>query len=170
MGFNPKALTPNTMKLTTKERRLIALLHDLPITARPFAALAAKLGESEEWVLGRLKRWERIGLVRKLAMVGRHRQMGYRANAMVCWQVPPRQVKAVGVRFSGLRAVSHCYQRRTYPSWRHNLYTMVHAKSSAELARLVAGMARFADGAPCRLLISAKEYKKTSPRYFMGEC
>ena len=155
-----------TVKLTTKDRQLIAALHDLPLTARPFLAIGEKLSESERWVLGKLRRWRRNGLMRKLAAIGRHRRMGYRANAMVCWQVAPAVTDALAARFARLDCVSHCYRRRTRRGWEYSLYTMVHAASRTGLGEAIEEMTRLAGGADKLVLPSRKEYKKTSPHYF----
>ena len=154
------------MNLSNKEKQLVCLLHDLPVVERPFQVLAGRLGESEHWVLDKLKRWKKSGRLRKLSGIGRHRRMGYRANAMLCWQAPPRQARKLGVDFSALSEVSHCYQRQTNALWRYNIYTMVHAKTKGELARMIEKMAVLAGQVPYRMLVSRREYKKASPVYF----
>ncbi len=154
------------MKLTHKEKKLICLLHDLPVVERPFQALAERLGESERWVLDRLKCWKKSGRLRKLSGIGRHRRMGYLANAMLCWQALPRQARKLGAGFSALSEVSHCYQRKTNALWPYSIYTMVHAKTKGELARIIEKMVALAGGVPYRVLVSRREYKKASPVYF----
>jgi len=155
------------MNLTDRDKRLIYFIQgDLPVVPRPFARLAEKVGLTEDQVIGRLKAFEKAGLIRRFGATLFHQRTGYPANVMVAWQVPPERIEEVGQKLSSFKAVSHCYQRRTAPDWPFNLYTMVHGLSEADCRQTAARMARQVPGLPHQLLFSREELKKTSMRYF----
>jgi hypothetical protein len=95
-----------------------------------------------------------------------HQKSGFKANAMVAWLVRPEEIESAGARLAALTYVSHCYQRRTAPSWPFNLYTMIHADSQARLRGFLAEMAEICRSSDWRILESLKELKKTSLRFF----
>ncbi|HRZ06756.1 MAG TPA: AsnC family transcriptional regulator, partial [Candidatus Competibacteraceae bacterium] len=69
------------------QRLLAALQPGLPLASRPYHALAQSLGLSEQTVLERLQYGLRQGVVKRLGIIVRHRELGYRANAMVVWDI-----------------------------------------------------------------------------------
>ena len=77
------------MAVTGTERALLAALADgLPPTLAPFATLGARLGLTEAAALAALRALQERGVVRRFGVVVRHHELGYRANAMVVWDVP----------------------------------------------------------------------------------
>jgi len=70
--------------------------HRLPLAARPYAAIADQLGVDETEVIARLQNLQEQGIIKRMGIVVRHRALGYRANAMVVWDVPDDQVAATG--------------------------------------------------------------------------
>lgn len=125
----------------------------------------SELGLDEEQVLSRLREWKADGTVRRFGAFVRHRQMGFAFNGMTVWDVPAADCERVGQAFSELACVSHCYERPRSDAWPYNLYGMVHARTQEELDAHVAEM-RALSGLDCQVLVSRKEYKKTSPVYF----
>ena len=113
------------------DRRLLeAIQQGLPLTARPYAAIAAQLGMREGEVIERLERLRRQGLIKRLGVVLRHRPLGYSANAMIVLDVPDRLVAQIGGHISRFSFVSLCYRRpRCGEQWPYNLYCMIHGKS-----------------------------------------
>ena len=91
--------------------------------------------------------------------------MGFAFNGMTVWDVPDDDADCIGEVFAALPFVSHCYARPRTAPWPYNLYGMVHAKTREELDMHVAEM-RGLCGLDCRVLVSSKEYKKSSPVYF----
>ena len=78
--------------LTAQDRRLlIALQEGLPLAPRPFAVLGDAAGIAETEVREQIRKWAAAGLIRRLGVIVRHRELGYRANAMVVWDVPLRR-------------------------------------------------------------------------------
>lgn len=157
------------MVLTERDRQLIALLCDgLPLAPRPYWVIAAALGCEEEEVLERLRRLIDAGIVRRLGLIVRHQELGYRANGMVVWDIPDDDVGAVGRRLAGSPCVTLCYRRpRRLPDWPYNLFTMVHGKSRdavrAQVGEMAAGNG-LADVAH-EILFSSKRYKQMGARY-----
>jgi hypothetical protein len=66
-------------------------------------------------------------------------------------------------------AVTHCYERPTFPDWPYTHFTMVHA-TSADGCEEVEREIRQATGiTENQLLYSTREYKKTRVRYFVED-
>ena len=154
--------------LTRSEWQLIDLLHDgLPWVARPFQAIGDAAGLGEGRVLATLSRWLTDGTLRRFGVVVRHRELGWRANAMCVWQVPEAQVSAFGHALAAEDGVSLCYRRRITPDWPYNLFCMIHGQGreavEARRAALAAqvGLAAF----PAAVLFSTDCYKQCGARY-----
>ncbi len=100
--------------------------------------------------------------------------MGFSSNAMGVWNVPDEQVLAAGTVLAAPAEVSHCYERPRSQTWPYNLYTMIHGRDrdacERTAARLHDDLSRAGiDVLPARLLLSTREFKKTSMRYFEEE-
>ncbi|HET9064078.1 MAG TPA: AsnC family transcriptional regulator [Candidatus Binatia bacterium] len=133
-------MSESAARIDATDRRLIlATQAGLPLTSRPFAAVADQLGIDETEVLERFSRLKAAGVVRRIAAVPNHYAVGYRANAMTVWDVPDDRIDAVGTRVGALDFVSHCYRRpRHLPVWRYNLFAMVHGRDRGEAERRIA--------------------------------
>ncbi len=148
------------------DRAAIRVLQkDLPITESPFADLASEADMSEAELLARAKAFLESGVMRRYAAVLRHRRAGYRANAMICWQVALERIDEAGEALASHPAVSHCYQRPASPEWPYPLYTMVHCRDEAELKRTISDLAASANLTTFLVLRSVKEYKKSRVTY-----
>jgi DNA-binding Lrp family transcriptional regulator len=82
------------------------------------------------------------------------------------WKVPEQRIEEVGNAMAGFAAVSHCYQRPTYPDWPYNLFGMLHGRSKEDCeasADAIAGETGISEHA---MLYSTKEYKKIRVRYY----
>nr|WP_174626041.1 AsnC family transcriptional regulator [Candidatus Methylobacter favarea] len=114
-----------------KDRQLLeAFQQGLAISPRPYADLGNRLGLSENEVIERLDRLKQAGLIKRLGVIVRHRKLGYRANAMVVWDIPDEQAREFGRRISSFEFVTLCYRRpRHGAGWPYNLYCMIHGKN-----------------------------------------
>ncbi|UCH35809.1 MAG: Lrp/AsnC family transcriptional regulator [Armatimonadota bacterium] len=148
-----------------EERLLKAAQADLPVTQRPFAEVARKHGIEEEELLPALREWMRSGVIRRYGALVSHRKLGYESNAMVVWQVPPERVEQVGDLFAADSDVTHCYERPVAPGLPYNLYTMIHAHTEDECRRKAANLAEVGGVFTYEVLISTREFKKSSPVY-----
>lgn len=164
-----KAAPPRPLELDSRDYALVeAIQEGLPLVAQPYAEIAGFIGASEAEVLSRLTRLLDHGVIKRLGIVVRHHELGFRANAMVVWNIPDGQVEEFGrcVGASGL--VNLCYQRpRRLPAWPYNLFCMIHGKDrDAVLAHLdhlrdQCGLTHFTH----EILFSKQRFKQTGARY-----
>jgi DNA-binding Lrp family transcriptional regulator len=100
---------------------------DLPLTARPFATLAARLGISEAEVLARLRRLQELGAVGRIgAVVAPHRAGWSTLAAMI---VPEDELTEIAGLVSAYPEVNHNYEREH----EFNLWFVVTAPSRAQV-------------------------------------
>lgn len=113
-----------------RDRTLIAAVQSgLPLVSRPYALVGEITGMSEAEVIARLKNLLEQCTIKRLGVVVRHHELGYRANAMVVWDLPDGLVDAVGERMRGFGFVTLCYRRpRRPPEWPYNLFCMIHGR------------------------------------------
>ena len=149
------------------DKKVIRLIQaDLPLTPRPFAVIAEKIGIEEAECVRRVKALKEKGIIRRFGATLRHQEAGFSANAMVVWIIPEDRVAEVGRDLSGFREVTHCYQRMPAKDWPYNLYTMVHGDTRDACFRIARRMSRSVGIDDYTLLFSEKEFKKTSMAYF----
>ena len=149
-------------------RLLAALEPGLPLTARPYAALAEAAGIDEAEVTERLSALQADGTISRFGVVVKHRRLGYRANAMVVWDVSDSAVGDAGRRLAALPFVTLCYRRpRRLPQWPYNLFCMIHGRDRDEVLRQIDEAA-----ASCGLedigrevLFSRRAFKQRGARY-----
>ena len=154
--------------LTELEKKVIvAIQGDLPITPTPYREIAEELGISEAVLLETLQSLRDRWIMRRYGATLRHQKSGFKANAMVAWQVEAERTDEVGEIFAEFRQVSHCYHRSPTENWPYNLYTMVHAADENECRATAERMAAKAGVSEYALLFSRRELKKTSMRYFV---
>jgi len=148
---------------------LIAAIQDgLPLTARPYADIGARIGLSEEDVIARIAALQTHGTIKRLGVVVRHHELGYRANAMVVWDVPDERVAALGRCLGGFDFVTLCYRRpRRLPDWPYNLFCMIHGQDrQAVLDQVAFLVARCAlHDIPHRALFSKRRFKQRGAVY-----
>jgi siroheme decarboxylase len=152
---------------SAQDRQLIAALQPgLPLLAEPYAALAAQAGIEKSALAGRLQDWLEDGCIKRFGVVVRHHELGYRANAMVVFDIPDATVSAVGCRLAREPGVTLCYRRaRDLPHWSKNLYCMVHGRSREDVAPIIERLCALA-GYPCEALFSVRRYKQCGAKYF----
>lgn len=156
--------------LTAQDITFIRVLQeDLPALELPFAVWAEQAESTEEELFAWAKKTEHLGYMRRFAAILHHRNAGFKANAMVVWQVPAEQVDACGEQMALFREVSHCYRRPVYPTWPYPLFTMIHAETHAACMDVVKRIEDRIGSFPHKNLFSTKEYKKIRVRYFSPE-
>jgi len=160
---------PNDFRpLDDTDRRIIqATQAGLPLTPRPYHAIAEQLGVEAADVMRRMQRMLDLGIIRRIGAVPNHYALGYRANGMTVWDVDDDRIDELGERVGQLECVSHCYQRpRHLPEWPYNLFAMVHGKTREEVeakARLIADVLGQASRGT-DILYSTRILKKTGLR------
>ena len=159
----PRPVLPEAM--VPGDRRILqTLTSGLPLVARPYEEIARGLGRSEADVLGRIGVLQDAGVIARLGVIVRHRALGWRANAMVVWDIAPERIDTAGPRLAAQPGITLCYERRPAPRvWPYRLYAMIHARSRPEALEVLSGAARLPElaGAPYAVLFSLQCYKQT---------
>ena len=138
---------------------------DLPLEPQPFAKLSEHLGIDVDEILGRIERMREKGILRRWGAVLRHQQAGFTANAMAAWKVEPEKADLAGRQMAEFPEVSHCYLRQVPNSFPYNLFTMIHARSDAQLSEIITRAADETELNDYLIIKSLKEYKKASMKY-----
>ena len=139
----------------------------LPLVPRPFARVAEALGRAEAEVIAAIEGWLADGVLSRFGIVVRHHELGWRANAMVVWDVADGVVDEVGARLAAHPAVTLCYRRpRVDGVWPYNLYCMVHGRERARVLAEVEALARLVPpGTRREVLFSRRRFKQCGARY-----
>ena len=167
----PAATTPAressraAVVLSASQQILVATLQNgLPLVTHPFAAL----GLPEHDAIAMIARWLDEGVIKRLGVVVRHHELGYRANAMAVWDVPDSAVGDIGRTIASTGRVTLCYRRaRQLPEWRYNLFCMIHGKDRSEVADHIGALATSfqLDQYPHAILFSRTRFKQRGARY-----
>ena len=151
------------------QRALIqAIEGGLPLVSRPYAAIGEQIGINENEVIQRVQALHDNDLIKRMGVVVRHRRLGYKANAMVVWDITDDQVITTGQCFGRLPFVTLCYQRpRRLPQWRYNLFTMIHGHDHDEVVERIHLMADHCDleQRSYEILFSKRCFKQRGARY-----
>ena len=143
------------------------LQEDLPMVSRPFDAMSQRLGMSVQEMFGIAKEFEQRGIMRRYSAVLHHRKAGFKSNGMGVWNVPQERSEDVGMKMAAHPAVTHCYERPTFPDWPYTHFTMIHATSQAGCEGVADEISDATGITDYKLLYSTREYKKTRVRYFV---
>ena len=153
--------------LSRQDKEIIkALQEDFPLCEEPYKILAERVGISEEEFLRRGKELVDEKKIRKMGAVLRHREVGFNANALCAWEVPPDKLDETAQIMITQAAVSHCYDRTPAPNWNYNLYTMIHAKTRDECDEIISVLSALTGITNYKILYTKKEWKKTGMKYF----
>ncbi len=150
---------------------LKALQSGLPLVSRPFQHLADQCGTTEEVVLSLIGTWTASGLIKRLGVIVRHQELGYRANAMVVFDVPDPDVGHIANQILRHAFVTLCYQRpRRGPDWPYNLFCMIHGRDRATVETQIQELRQSAGltGHASATLFSTRCYKQRGARYALG--
>lgn len=155
--------------MNARQQALIAAVqHGIPLSNRPYAAIAERSGLSEEQVIGAIRTLLDEGLIKRWGVVVRHHELGYRANAMVVWDVPDQRVDTLGQQFKQFDFVTLCYRRpRRRPQWPYNLFCMIHGRDRNTVQNQVeqlVGQLRL-QSVPHEILFSLRRFKQRGACY-----
>ena len=163
----PKALTAEA-QLASAEDLIEIIQSGLPLVARPYQEIAERLGWSEQLVIEKLKTMIDGGIIKRLGIVVRHHELGYRANAMVVWDVADDKVDEIGQQLGKQDCVTLCYQRpRMLPDWPYNLFCMVHGRNREEVLACIGDMTEglSLENVPHTVLFSGRRFKQRGAIY-----
>ena len=161
----------NTARYECDEQDL-ELLHaiqdGLPLVQRPFAELGASLGMPEAEVMQRIRTLQGTEIIKRFGVVVRHHELGYRANAMVVWDIPDDRVRETGLTLGSMPFVTLCYRRpRRLPDWRYNLFTMIHGRDRSQVLDRVNELVEQNGlrGVAHQVLFSCRRFKQRGAHY-----
>jgi len=156
-------MTPVSLSLEVQR----ALQEGLPLVQRPYLALADKLDVSEEQVIDAIARLQHSDVIKRFGVVLKHRELGYRHNAMVVWDIPDQCVDQVGNTLGAEPCVTLSYRRpRRPPEWNYNLFCMIHGTCRDQVtAQLEDIVSRRELDYPHRVLFSTHCFKQRGAVY-----
>ena len=158
---------PPAAPIPERERQVVRRLQaNMAVSENPFGVLAQELSCDPEALLALLQRWKQQGVIRRIGLVLRHRQLGFSANSMCVWPVAADRMAAAGASLAQCRHVTHCYERPCFAAFPFNLYAMIHARSREEAVRIFQQLGTDASLSDGRMFWSVREFKKASPVYF----
>ncbi len=150
-------------------RTIIHAIQDgIPLTPRPFADIADDVGSDEETVIDIVRDLQTRGVIKRFGVVVRHRELGFRANAMVVWDVPDESICMTAKLLTEDPAVTLCYRRpRRLPDWPYNLFCMVHGRDRSSVLEKTSVLRRAAGihELPFGILFSRRRFKQRGARY-----
>lgn len=153
---------------TEEDKNFVRQLQkDLPIVDEPFLGPAQNLGLTTDELFEKMRYYEEIGVMRRFAAILRHRQVGFTANGMIVWKVPPDRISQVGQTLGAFPQVSHCYERPTYDDWPFNVFSMIHCKTHDEANQMAKTIQDQIHVDEYKILFSSREFKKTRVEYFV---
>ncbi len=90
---------------------IIATQAGLPLTPQPYQTIADELNISVQLVMQRMSAMKQQGIIRRIAAVPNHYQLGYTFNGMTVWDIADEFIDKMGKQVGQLDFVSHCYHR-----------------------------------------------------------
>ena len=157
-------------ELAAHEKALVRKLQgNISVVADPFGAVADAIEWDPDDLLQHLVRWQDAGALRRVGIILRHRKAGFTANGMCVWCVPPEDIERAGRELAKCPEVTHCYERPPWEGFRFNLFAMIHARERGVARGLFERISKdvwLDDGT---MLVSVREFKKTSPVFFCEE-
>jgi len=115
--------------ISEKDKKLVKMLQEpLPLIKKPFKKITESLNIKEEELFFWIRKMKEKGALRRFGALLKHNKLGFNINIMVAWEVEKEKMEYIIEDLSKNLFITHCYERKTYPNWRYNLYTMCHFK------------------------------------------
>jgi len=160
---------PPQAELDDIDQALITLMQrGLPLSPTPYADLGKKLQLDEDEVIQRIQKLDNDNVIKRLGVVVRHHELGYKANAMTVWNIPDELVSELGTCMGQFDFVTLCYRRpRRLPEWPYNLFTMIHGKDREDVLANIALLAKRCnlDEVERKVLFSTRRFKQRGAIY-----
>jgi len=98
--------------------KLLEIIQDgFPISSEPYKDLAISLGVSEEEIIGRIRKLQEQGIMRRLGAIFDSRKLGYKST-LCAIKVPEEQIANVAKIINSYPGVTHNYLREhEYNMW-----------------------------------------------------
>ena len=160
---------PQQAELDDIDQALITLIQrGLPLTPTPYADIGEKLQLDEAEVIQRIQKLDDDNVIKRLGVVVRHHELGYKANAMTVWNIPDGLVSELGPCMGQFDFVTLCYRRpRRLPEWPYNLFTMIHGKDREDVLANIELLAKRCklDNVEHKVLFSTRRFKQRGAIY-----
>ena len=104
---------------------------DLPLTARPYQAMADRLGVSEDEVIETLAQLREEGVLSRVGAIFKPNTVGH--STLAAMSVPADQLEEIAAMVSEFDAVNHNYEREH----RLNLWFVVAAPDRLDVDRVI---------------------------------
>jgi DNA-binding Lrp family transcriptional regulator len=154
------------MHFTATEKLVInTIQQEIELIPAPFSKLAKSAGMRPDDYLAMCRHLQRNNIIRRYGASINHRNAGFKANAMVGWMVSPALVESTGRLMAARREISHCYERKTNPDWRYNLFSMIHSQTKEGCDEVVKELSAETGLTDYVKLYSTGEIKKTRIKY-----
>jgi len=114
------------------KKLLNELQKGLPVTPRPFRAIAQKAGFSEAEILQRLKRFKKKGIIRTIQASFDYRKLGYKST-LIGMRLPKLRLAKLTKQINSYNGVTHSYIR----DHKYNLWFTLIAKSNKEMQEII---------------------------------
>jgi siroheme decarboxylase len=144
------AIAPD--QLDAVDRRLLNDFQSgIPLSPRPFALMAERLGLSEPEVIERLRQLTAAGAVSRVGPVFRPKRVG--VSTLAAMSVPAERLASVAALVNTYPEVNHNYEREHH----FNLWFVLTAPDQASLTRVIEEIGR-RSGVPVMDLPMLAEY------------
>jgi DNA-binding Lrp family transcriptional regulator len=167
--YSSPSITHSTQPDDAIQQQLIAEIQSgFSLVERPYVEIAVNLGITEQEVIRRIDIMLTTGTIRRMGIIVRHRELGYRANAMLVWDIPDDQVSELGKQLSSVDCITLCYQRpRHLPHWPYNLFTMIHGKDKQSVEACIDDIVEdyALEAIPRATLFSKRRFKQRGACY-----
>lgn len=155
------------------ELRLIKILQNgLPLAPRPYLTIAEQTGLTETRVMELINGLIQDQTIKRFGVVIRHHEAGYRANAMIVWDVPDSQLTIIPQQMRLFPFITLCYRRpRQLPEWPYNLFCMIHGHDRASVLKNLHEMITSCgwQDLPHAVLFSKRRFKQRGAKYVFHE-
>jgi heme b synthase len=109
--YEPKRPAAAVDEVDEVDKRVLSVIQsELPICARPYDSVAARLGVPAEEVLARVSRMRAEGLIRRIGPIFDSGRLGY-SSTLVAARVPQERLDEIAALVSDLPGVTHNYRR-----------------------------------------------------------
>ncbi len=118
--------------LSLQDKRLLnEFQHHFPLSSRPYAELAERLGSSETEVIAQIERLQQAGLISRVGAVIQPHTIGY--STLAAMAVPEEAIEATVEIINSLPQVNHNYERED----EMNLWFVVTAEDEQNLQQIL---------------------------------
>ncbi|MDZ7794485.1 MAG: AsnC family transcriptional regulator [Spirochaetia bacterium] len=163
---NLSAGTGPAVELDERDKGLLKEIQEpFPLVPRPWDEIGRRLGISGEEVVRRVHRLKQSGIIRRISGALHHRNAGYSANGMACFQIAEGSEDEAGGIAAAFPEVSHCYLRDVPERLGFPLFAMIHAKDKQSCSESAVRIAEAISAQDYKILFSTKEYKKVRTTY-----